>query len=161
VHPGLHEDLDITNYARRPVSVSLVLELDSDFADPEETKGERKQEGRIERSWTRDGDDAWMLCHDYRASRRVQRKGERGTLSIHRALRMRIMHASSPPVRPWPPSPGRTPFTATTRLVNDMTGLSGNVDASGGGTMPYRSRPGLTRSYHTRESRRNAALFDA
>src|SRR4051812_43594869 len=30
VGEGAHEDLDITNYARRPISVSLVLELDSD-----------------------------------------------------------------------------------------------------------------------------------
>ena len=99
VGEGFHEDIDITNYARRPVSVSLVLELDSDFADPEETKGERKQQGRIERTWTRDGEDAWVLCHDYRASRRVNRKDARGTLSIHRVLRMRITHASSSPVR--------------------------------------------------------------
>jgi glycogen debranching enzyme len=99
VGEGLHEDIDITNYARRSVSVSLVLEVDSDFADPEETKGERQQQGSIERSWTRENDDAWVLCHDYRASRRVQRKGERGTLSIQRTVRMRIVHATSPPVR--------------------------------------------------------------
>ena len=42
-----------------------------------------------------------------------------------------------------------------------MTGVSGSVDASGGGTMPYSSRPGRTRSYHTRESRSSAALFAA
>ena len=42
---------------------------------------------------------------------------------------------------PYPtPSPGRSPFTATTRLVSDITGWSGMVDASGGGTMPYSSR---------------------
>ena len=33
-------------------------------------------------------------------------------------------------------SPFRTPFTATTRLVSVITGCSGTVDASGGGTMP-------------------------
>ena len=38
---------------------------------------------------------------------------------------------------PYPtPSPGRTPFTATIRLPSVMTGVSGSVDASGGGTIP-------------------------
>src|SRR5258705_2243159 len=64
--------------------------------------------------------------------------------------------------RPYPtPSPGRIPLTATTRLVSDITGVSGILEASGGGTMPYRSRPGPTKSYPTRESRRVAALFAA
>lgn len=109
VGEGMHEDIDITNYARRPVSVTLVLELDSDFADPEETKGARKQKGRIARSWMRDGEGAWILHHDYRASRRVQRKDERGTASIHRSVRMRITHASAPPVR----RAGRVAFEVT------------------------------------------------
>ena len=56
-------------------------------------------------------------------------------------------------------SPGRMPFTATTRLTSDMTGSSAIVDASGGGTMPYSSSPGRTRSYQTRESRSSAALL--
>ena len=33
-------------------------------------------------------------------------------------------------------SPARTPFTATTRLVSDITGAARIVDASGGGTRP-------------------------
>ncbi len=58
-------------------------------------------------------------------------------------------------------SPGRKPFTATTRLTSDITGASGSVEASGGGTMPYSKSPGRTRSYQTRESRSRAALFAA
>ena len=63
---------------------------------------------------------------------------------------------------PYPtPSPPRRPLTATTRLPSVMTGVSGSVAASGGGTIPYKSRPGRTRSHHTRESRSSAALLAA
>ena len=58
-------------------------------------------------------------------------------------------------------SPARTPFTATTRLVSDITGRIGSVVWSGGGTSPYTRRPGRTKSYQTRESRTRAAEFAA
>ena len=57
--------------------------------------------------------------------------------------------------------PRFTPFTATTRLRSDITGFSGIVVASGGGTTPYISSPGRTRSNQTRESRSVAALLAA
>ena len=33
VSGGVHEDLDITNYARRPVRLTIEIEIESDFAD--------------------------------------------------------------------------------------------------------------------------------
>jgi len=99
VGEGMHEDLDITNYARRPVRLTLVLDFASDFMDPEETKDGRKQKGSIRRSWRRDGHTGWILRHDYRASRQWQHQGRRGRASIHRALVMRIVHAGSEPRR--------------------------------------------------------------
>ena len=36
---GVHEDLDIVNYARRPVRLTIEIEIDSDFADIFDVKG--------------------------------------------------------------------------------------------------------------------------
>ena len=49
VGEGMHEDIDVHNYARKPIRTTLEIELDADFADPEETKGERKQTGELTR----------------------------------------------------------------------------------------------------------------
>jgi glycogen debranching enzyme len=48
---GLHEDLDLTNFARGATRFALAIELDADFADLAETGGTREQLGTIERSW--------------------------------------------------------------------------------------------------------------
>jgi len=47
------------------------------------------------------------------------------------------------------------------RLPSVMIGVSGIVEASGGGTSPYSKSPGRTPSYQTRLSRSSAALFAA
>ena len=58
------------------------------------------------------------------------------------------------PRSPYPlASPGRTPLTATIRLVSDRAGRSGIVAASGGGTIPYRRGAGRTEAYTRRASR--------
>jgi glycogen debranching enzyme len=98
VGEGMHEDLDLANHTREPVRVRLALELDGDFADLDETKGEREQQGELRRSWRRDG-DAWLWRLDYSSSRRTARGGERRTVRIDRALELRIHGVDSPPTR--------------------------------------------------------------
>jgi glycogen debranching enzyme len=99
VGEGMHEDIDIHNYAREPIRTTLVIELDADFADPEETKGERVQKGRITRRWSKEDGYAHVLRIDYRASRRYSHGPERGTASLHRAVSIRVLHATSMPRR--------------------------------------------------------------
>lgn len=96
VGEGMHEDYDLTNYSKQPVRTRLTLEFDADFADAEETKGERRQQGRVKRQWRREG-DAWELSFDYRASHRFSHQGERGSASIHRGITLRIECADTPP----------------------------------------------------------------
>jgi hypothetical protein len=54
---GLHEDVSLTNFSQHPTSFVLELELAADFADQEETRGERRQRGRLQQSWK---DAFWM-----------------------------------------------------------------------------------------------------
>ena len=99
VGDGMHEDLDVTNYSGQPVRLALVLEVDGDFADPEETKSGRKQRGTLARSWRRDADGTHVLRLDYRAGHQGQHHGRRTHARLHRALEMRITRADSPPRR--------------------------------------------------------------
>ena len=46
--PGVHEDLDFTNFGQEVVRFVLEIELDSDFADQEEIF-KRKQHGKLQR----------------------------------------------------------------------------------------------------------------
>jgi glycogen debranching enzyme len=108
VGDGMHEDLDLANYSREEVTLRLSLEIDADFADIEETKGERRQEGTLRRTWRRDG-DTWELGFDYSARHRYERQGERGNASIRRILSVRINCVDSPPVR----AGGRIHFDVT------------------------------------------------
>ena len=82
---GLHEDLDLTNFTRQPLAFELAILLDADFADQEETRGERRQRGRLERAW-REAEQE--LAFDYRAEHDGQR--------IERGLTVRVRHAGSP-----------------------------------------------------------------
>lgn len=99
VGEGMHEDLDVHNYARRPIRTQLVVEVDADFADPEETKGKRRQKGEITRRWTRKDGFAHELQIEYSMRRRFAHGAERGTATLRRAVRIRVLHASSPPRR--------------------------------------------------------------
>jgi glycogen debranching enzyme len=84
---GMHEDVDLTNFSRRPTTFVLTLELDADFADQEETRGKRRQRGRLGRSW-REREDGGELALDYRAGH--------GPRRIVRGLRVRVRRAGSP-----------------------------------------------------------------
>jgi glycogen debranching enzyme len=51
---GLHEDYDIVNYARRPVRLTIEVEVHSDFADIFDVKdGNTVRRGTIQTSWFR------------------------------------------------------------------------------------------------------------
>lgn len=98
VGDGLHEDLDLANYTQRAVTLSLTLVVDADFADQEETKRPRQQQGTLTRTWRSDG-DAHELVFDYRAEHRYDVQGNRGVATLHRAVTLRIDHAGSVPVQ--------------------------------------------------------------
>jgi glycogen debranching enzyme len=52
VSDGVHEDLDIVNYARRPVRLTIEVEIASDFADIFDVKGDTVvRRGRIDTRW--------------------------------------------------------------------------------------------------------------
>jgi len=94
VSGGFHEDLDLTNFTQREVSVQLTLELDADFADQQETSGNRQQHGTTTQQW-RSLPDCWELAFDYRAEHHYDHQGNRGLAAIHRGLTLRIENATS------------------------------------------------------------------
>lgn len=98
VGEGLHEDIDLANHTQEKVSFRLTFEVDGDFADLEETNGERKQRGRLRRSWRRDGKDA-ELRFAYRAEHAWEHCGRRGKSKIERSLVLRICDADTAPQR--------------------------------------------------------------
>src|SRR5215216_4881461 len=97
VGDGVHEDIDLTNFSQQTTSFRFELEIDADFADVVETKGEREQRGEIRREWRASGEAAWELAFDYKAEHRYDHQGERGTARIHRCLTLRVENSSSAP----------------------------------------------------------------
>lgn len=89
VGEGLHEHFDLANYSQRTASFRFALEIDGDFADLEETRGERQQAGTLHRRWRREGDNL-ELTLDYRASNAYDHQDVSGESRIHRALVLRI-----------------------------------------------------------------------
>src|SRR5918998_1134453 len=75
---GFHEDVDLTNFTQRRTQFTLTLELDADFADVDETKGERVQRGEVTREWRERG-GAWELHFDYEVEHAFDHQGGAGT----------------------------------------------------------------------------------
>lgn len=98
VGDGMHEDVDLTNFARWPVKLCLELQLESDFAALAETGGERKQKGRRRSAWT-PGTGIWELTTTYKAQHRYSHQGDRGLAKIERGLTVRFSKATTPPRR--------------------------------------------------------------
>jgi glycogen debranching enzyme len=94
VGSGLHEDVDLANFTRRPTSFRLRLELEADFADRVETLGDRVQQGRLTRDWDA---GAAELRFDYRVERVYDHQGGRGTAALHRGVVVRVARSGSPP----------------------------------------------------------------
>jgi glycogen debranching enzyme len=95
---GVHEDVNLTNFTMTPSYFRFELDLDADFADMTETRGPRKQQGDIVRTWTRASDSVWDLYFDYRVAHSFDHQGEAGTSSIHRGVTIRVENATSEPV---------------------------------------------------------------
>jgi glycogen debranching enzyme len=93
---GLHEDADITNFTQQEASVTLTIEFDADFADVDETKGDRWQVGGVRREWRR-ANNAWELLFDYASEHAFNNQEGTGTKRVQRGLILRIENPSSAP----------------------------------------------------------------
>src|SRR5438477_1481878 len=67
VGDGMHEDIDIVNFAWRAVKFQVEIELDADFADWGEITGDRQQRGHLETAWTQPTSSEWELSFAYTA----------------------------------------------------------------------------------------------
>ena len=93
---GLHEDVDITNFTQQRTGFTLTLEVDADFADVDETKGDRQQKGEIERDWRETG-GVWELHFDYKVEHTYHNQEGTGTNRLHRGVTLRVENATSAP----------------------------------------------------------------
>jgi glycogen debranching enzyme len=89
VGPGMAEEVQITNYSRQEASFELTLEVDADFADVQETTGERQQKGYIEKTWHGD-EPVSELRFDYRAENSYRNDGEEAHVTLHRGAILRV-----------------------------------------------------------------------
>src|SRR5438093_9969246 len=94
---GMHEDIDIKNFAGVPVEFVSEIELDADFADWGEVHGDRQQRGELERTWKQTGESEWELSFEYRAEHRYRNESESGTARIERGLQLRIHNSPGVP----------------------------------------------------------------
>lgn len=97
VGDGLHEDVDLTNFTQQRTAFTLTLEADADFADIDETRGERQQQGELTREW-RGGDRRHELHFDYKVEHTFSNQEGEGTKRLHRGLLIRIENAGSRPL---------------------------------------------------------------
>ena len=97
VGEGIHEDVDLVNHTRQATEFDLVLTIDSDFADVQETAGERRQRGRVRRRWLPEGELRGELRCDYRARRARDPHEDEEEVRLDRGLTVRIEEAGSPP----------------------------------------------------------------
>ncbi len=107
VGPGVHEDLDFTNFSQVDTRFRFALEVDADFADLGETEGNRQQHGKVRRSWIANLGGAAILEFDYHASHHYRHQGNRGTARVQRGLIIRVENAGSLPAY----KKGRLTFT--------------------------------------------------
>ena len=92
---GVHEDIDFTNFSQAASDFTFEIELDADFADQAETF-QRKQFGKLRRSWKRISARSAELHYDYRNSHHYSHQGNRGVAKIQRGLIVRVEKADSP-----------------------------------------------------------------
>jgi glycogen debranching enzyme len=97
VGAGMHEDVDVTNFTQTHTSIRLELEVDSDFADPHEAGGQRKQRGKLERRWKLRNSNEAELEYDYRVQHAYHHQDEKGVARMHRGIRLTIARAGSRP----------------------------------------------------------------
>lgn len=91
------EELQLTNYTQEPVSFALTLELEADFADPEETQKQRQQQGTLNKRWRSPDPQTGELLFDYRSEHVYEHQEVQGTSHLHRGFVFRISEADAPP----------------------------------------------------------------
>jgi glycogen debranching enzyme len=91
---GVREELRLTNYTQQPTSFRLTLDADADFADLQETSGQRKQHGSCERTWD---EETRALTFDYRAENAFEHQNVEGSASIRRRLMLRVSSSDAEP----------------------------------------------------------------
>src|SRR5207302_6594365 len=94
VGDGMHEDIDIVNFAWRAVKFQVEIELDADFADWGEITGDRQQRGHLETAWTQSRSSEWELSFAYTAEHQYKNQSESGVARIDRSVRV-VVHSSS------------------------------------------------------------------
>jgi glycogen debranching enzyme len=93
---GLHEDVDLTNFTQAQAELTLILELESDFADQTETHGKRVQCGDKTTRWA-GGESHWEWRSDYEAVHHYSHQGKTGEARLRRGIAIRFSKATSPP----------------------------------------------------------------
>src|SRR5207244_1951805 len=93
---GMHEDIDIRNFAGVPVEFTVEIELDADFADWGEVHGDRQQHGELQKNWKQIESSEWELSFSYTAER-YSKQSESGTARIDRRLHVVVHNTSSEP----------------------------------------------------------------
>ena len=94
---SLIERATLTNYTQQRTTFRLTIEVDADFADLQETAGERQQHGRISRDWRQPADHVWELTFHYTAENEYSHQGESGKASLERGLVVSVRGPDSPP----------------------------------------------------------------
>jgi glycogen debranching enzyme len=98
VGDGLHEDADLTNFTQEKTSFRLTLDADADFADIDETKWGREQQGELKRVWRETASGAWELHFDYSVEHTYDNQEGEGTERLRCGLIVRVENATSPPL---------------------------------------------------------------
>lgn len=94
VASGVRERVRLTNFTQQPTTFRLALDADADFADLQETAGERKQHGTCEQTWD---EAARALTFDYRAQHAYEHQDVQGEAAVHRRLTLRVASSDSEP----------------------------------------------------------------
>ncbi len=96
VGDGVHEDLDLTNFTGADIEFDLKLELDGDFLDQEETHRDHERR-TYSRDWRKMPNGNWEFVLDHYATHSFDHQGDKGTASLHRGLRARMVKHDTEP----------------------------------------------------------------
>ncbi|APR87885.1 Glycogen debranching enzyme [Minicystis rosea] len=92
---GLHEDLDVTSFSQEHASIALTLDVEADFADIRETRGPRRQHGKVH--WDSRHDGALELRGDYHAEHPYDHQGQSGVARFDASVIVRVRCADAIP----------------------------------------------------------------
>ena len=97
VGDGLYESATLTNHTQRPAKFAIELEVDADFADPSETSGNRRQQGKRTRSWSQQP-QGWCLNWTYHAEHSFDHQGNSGRACFDASVSIYFEDPDSTPV---------------------------------------------------------------